>query len=85
LIKEKKIEKDLKGENKEIKSELRSLKDQINTIQLDYAREIEVSQNWEKHQRQLMEKHEALARDHEALKLFCKKLKLELDKYKKTK
>jgi uncharacterized coiled-coil DUF342 family protein len=75
----------LKVEIKDFKSDLRSLQDQFNTIQLAYAREVEVSQNWEKLHRQLMEKHEALARDHEALKLFCEKLKLELDKYKKTK
>lgn len=75
----------LKGDIKEFKLDLRSLQDQFNTIQLAYAREVEVSQNWEKLHRQLMEKHEALARDHEALKLFCEKLKLELDKYKKTK
>lgn len=75
----------LKTEIKEFKSDLRSLQDQFNTIQLAYAREVEVSQNWEKLHRQLMEKHEALAKDHEALKLFCEQLKLELDKYKKTK
>lgn len=75
----------LKTEIKEFKLDLRSLQDQFNTIQLAYAREVEVSQNWEKLHRQLMEKHEALAKDHEALKLFCEKLKLELDKYKKTK
>ena len=45
--------------------------------------EVERSQNWEKLHRELTEKYNALEKDHEALKSFCEKIKIELDKYKK--
>jgi hypothetical protein len=57
---------------------------QFNAIQLAYAKEVEQSQNWEKLHRELTEKFNALNKDHEELKLFCEKLKLEVDKYKKA-
>lgn len=75
----------LKNDLKEFKTDLRTLQEQFNNIQLAYAKEVERSQNWEKLHRELNEKYISLEKDHEALKLFCEKLKLELDKYKKQK
>ena len=69
----------------ELRKQAAEMQNQFNTIQLAYTREVEVSQNWEKLHRELMAKHDALAKDHEELKAFCEKLKLELDKYKKQK
>jgi hypothetical protein len=59
------------------------LQEQFNTIQLAYAKEVEQSQNWEKLHRELTDKYNALEKAHEDLKVFCEKIKLELDKYKK--
>ena len=75
----------LKIEIKDFKSDLRSLQDQFNSIQLAYAKEVEVSQNWEKLHRELTDKYEALAKAHESLKNLYQKLKDEFEKHKKQK
>lgn len=75
----------LKSELQNIKDDFRELQKQFNSIQLAYAKEVEQSQNWEKLHRELTDKYNELSKDHEALKTFCEKLKLELDKYKKLK
>lgn len=75
----------LKVEIKDFKADLRSLQDQFNSIQLAYAKEVEVSQNWEKLHRELTDKYEALAKAHESLKNLYQKLKDEFDKHKKQK
>lgn len=75
----------LKSELQNIKDDFRELQKQFNSIQLAYAKEVEQSQNWEKLHRELTDKYNELSKDHEALKSFCEKLKIELDKYKKTK
>lgn len=72
-----------KKEFKQIREDYRVLQEQFNSIQLAYAMEVERSQNWEKLHRELTEKYNTLEKDHEALKSFCEKIKIELDKYKK--
>ena len=72
-----------KKDFKQIREDYRVLQEQFNSIQLAYAMEVERSQNWEKLHRELTEKYNALEKDHEALKSFCEKIKIELDKYKK--
>ena len=76
--------REFKKDFRQIRDDYRILQEQFNNIQLAYAREVERSQNWEKLHRELTEKYNALERDHEALKVFCEKIKVELDKYKKT-
>jgi chromosome segregation ATPase len=66
-----------------LRNQASELQNQFNTIQLAYAREVEMSQNWEKLHRELTEKHNELEKAHEELKMFCNELKQELDKYKK--
>ncbi len=68
----------------ELRKQASIMQEQFNNIQLAYAKEVEQSQNWEKLHRELMEKFNALNKDHEELKSFCEKLKVELDKYKKA-
>lgn len=81
---------DYKVRMNEVMLELASLKDtnsrlqiQFNEIHLQYAKEVEKSQNWEKLHRELTRKHMALEKDHEKLKSLYEKLKLEFEKYKK--
>ena len=66
-----------------VKDHNRELQSQFNKIQLDYARETERSQNWEKLHRELTAKYMMLERDHEQLKGLYEKLKADFDKYKK--
>lgn len=73
-----------KKDFKQIREDYRVLQEQFNSIQLAYAMEVERSQNWEKLHRELTEKYNTLEKDHEALKAFCEKIKIELDKYKKN-
>lgn len=99
LVDELKTDRDLlREENRSFKEDIRKLQDQFNTIQLAYAKEVEQSQNWEKLHRELSDKYnllekenlalndkyDALSNDHEELKVFCEKLKTELDKHKKN-
>ncbi len=67
----------------ELRKQSGEMQNQFNTIQLAYAKEVELSQNWEKLHRELTQKHNDLEKAHEELKQFCNKLKQELDKYKK--
>lgn len=76
--------KEFKEDFRQLRSDYRGLQEQFNNIQLAYAKEVERSQNWEKLHRELSEKYTALEKDHETLKSFCEKIKIELDKYKKT-
>lgn len=59
------------------------LQRQFNEIQLQYAKETERSQNWEKLHRELSEKYAFLERDYEQLKIDHYKLKRDFDKHKK--
>ena len=66
---------------KNINSELQR---QFNEIQLQYAKEVQRSQNWEKLHRELTEKYAFLERDYEQLKIDHYQLKRDFDKYKKA-
>jgi hypothetical protein len=68
----------LKEEVKQLRIDCRKIQNQFNEVQLSYAKEVEQSQNWEKLHRELSDKYNALARDHE-------QLKNEFENYKKLK
>jgi predicted RNase H-like nuclease (RuvC/YqgF family) len=60
------------------------LQRQFNEIQLQYAKEVEKSQNWEKLHRELMHKYVILEKDYDKLKKDHDKLKVDFDKFKKV-
>lgn len=66
-----------------VKDHNRELQTQFNKIQLDYAKEVERSQNWEKLHRELTAKYVVLERDYDELKGLYEKLKADFDKHKK--
>lgn len=68
----------LKQQVLEFKEEVSILKKEFKIIQADYHKEVETNKNWEKMYSEIADKYDKL-------KLFCDKLKIELDKYKKTK
>ena len=59
----------------EMRSHNRELQNKFNEIQLSYAKEIEVSQNWERLHRELEAKYNKLQSDYDKLKLEVNKLK----------
>lgn len=59
----------------EIRKHNRDLQIKFNEIQLSYAKEIEVSQNWEKLHRELENKYTKLQKDYDSLKIEVNKLK----------
>jgi septation ring formation regulator EzrA len=65
------------AELSEMRTHNRELQNKFNEIQLSYAKEIEVSQNWERLHNELEAKYNKLQLDHE-------KLKAEVNKLKKT-
>ena len=67
-----------------VKDHNRELQTQFNKIQLDYAKEVERSQNWEKLHRELTAKYAVLERDYDELKGLYEKLKADFDKHKRT-
>ena len=67
-----------------IKKHNLTLQTDFNNIQMSYAKEVEKSQNWEKLHRQLTDKYNELAKDHESLKVLYSKLKDDFDKHKKS-
>ena len=82
---------DYKDRMTEVMSELTTVKNsnidlqrQFNEIQLQYAKEVEKSQNWEKLHRELMDKYALLEREYEQLKIDHDQLKKDFDKYKKA-
>jgi hypothetical protein len=72
------------AELKFVKDHNRELQSQFNKIQLDYAKEVERSQNWEKLHRELSTKYTILERDYEQLKIDHYQLKKDFDKYKRA-
>ncbi len=67
-----------------------SLQDSFNSISLSYAREVEISQNWEKLHSELREKfilleskYTVMETEYDHLKKAHDKLKIDFDKYKK--
>ena len=82
---------DYKDRMNEVMSELVTVKTsnidlqrQFNEIQLQYAKEVEKSQNWEKLHRELMDKYAILEKEYEKLKIDHDQLKKDFDKYKKA-
>ncbi len=59
------------------------LQRQFNEIQLQYAKEVEKSQNWEKLHRELLDKYSNLEKEYDQLKIDHDKLKIDFDKFKK--
>ena len=59
----------------EMRKHNRELQNKFNEIQLSYAKEIEVSQNWERLHRELEAKYNKLQSDYDKLKLEVNKLK----------
>jgi len=66
-----------------LRSQLAEMQVQFNSIQMAYAKEVEQSQNWEKLHRELTDKYNELAKDHEQLKGLYSKLKTDFDNHKK--
>ena len=59
----------------EMRKHNRELQNKFNEIQLSYAKEIEVSQNWERLHRELEAKYNKLQSDYDKLKLEVQKIK----------
>ena len=59
----------------EMRKHNRELQNKFNEIQLSYAKEIEVSQNWERLHRELEAKYNKLQSDYDKLKAEVNKLK----------
>lgn len=59
---------DLKAELEQVKHQNREMQNQFNTMQLAYAKEVEMSQNWEKLHRELDKKYNDLQRLYDNLK-----------------
>lgn len=72
------------GELTAVKNSNIDLQRQFNEIQLQYAKEVEKSQNWEKLHRELMDKYALLEKEYEQLKIDHDALKKDFDKYKKA-
>ncbi len=58
----------------EIRKHNRDLQMKFNDIQLSYAKEIEISQNWERLHKELEEKYTRLQKDYDILKAKVSKL-----------
>jgi predicted RNase H-like nuclease (RuvC/YqgF family) len=82
---------DYKDRMSELMAELQSLKSanielqrQFNEIQLQYAKETERSQNWEKLHRELSSKYVLLEKEYESLKSDHDSLRKQFENYKKS-
>lgn len=64
-------------EVKELRKHNKELQSQFNNIHLQYAKEVEISQNWEKLHRELKDSYEKLQADHN-------KLKKDFEEYKRN-
>jgi len=67
----------------EVKNHNKELQLQFNKIQLDYAREVERSQNWEKLHREMKTKYDALEKEYDEIKKENEKMRGEIDRLKK--
>ena len=74
---------EMQAEVKDVKAHYISIQNQFNEMSLAYAREVEVSQNWEKLHNELKQKYDELERNYEALKKDHDALKRDYQKYKK--
>lgn len=76
---------EMQVEVNDVKAHYISIQYQFNEMSLAYAREVEVSQNWEKLHNELKQKYDELERNYEALKKDHDALKRDYEKYKKNK
>ena len=67
----------------DVRKSVASTQDQLNNLQISYAREVEKSENWEKLHRELGDKYSLLEKDHEELKTLYEKLKKDFEAHKK--
>lgn len=67
----------------ELRSQSILIQQQLNDITLSYAKEVEISQNWEKLHSELKDKFVILENEYSDLKRAHDKLKQDFDKYKK--
>jgi archaellum component FlaC len=74
----------MRGEIKDLKDFNSNIQKQFNDLHLNYSKEVEVSQNWEKLHRQIKEKYDDLERAYEILKKDHYQLKRAFEAYKKT-
>jgi phosphoenolpyruvate carboxylase len=74
----------MRGEIKDLKDFNSNIQKQFNELHLNYSKEVEVSQNWEKLHRQIKEKYDDLERAYEILKKDHYQLKRAFESYKKT-
>jgi hypothetical protein len=76
IINEFKAEKEyFRSQIDQLRLQTTDMQGQFNTIQIAYAKEVELSQNWEKLHRELLEKYNKLQLDYEKLKAEVNKLK----------
>ena len=62
----------------------RNLQSQFNNIQIQYAKEVEVSQNWEKLHKEIKEQYKELEKHYTLLQKDHDKLKKEFENYRKN-
>jgi predicted nuclease with TOPRIM domain len=74
----------MRGEIKELKEFNSNIQKQFNELHLNYSKEVEISQNWEKLHRQIKDKYDDLERAYEILKKDHYQLKRAFESYKKT-
>ena len=74
----------MRGEIKDLKDFNSNIQKQFNDLHLNYSKEVEVSQNWEKLHRQIKEKYDDLERAYEILKKDHYQFKRAFEAYKKT-
>jgi phosphoenolpyruvate carboxylase len=74
----------MRDEIKQLKAFNTDIQKQFNDLHLNYSKEVEVSQNWEKLHRQIKEKYDDLERQHEILKKDHYQLKRAFEAYKKA-
>jgi len=74
----------MRDEIKQLKAFNTDIQKQFNELHLNYSKEVEVSQNWEKLHRQLKDKYDDLERSYEILKKDHYQLKRAFEAYKKA-
>jgi phosphoenolpyruvate carboxylase len=74
----------MRGEIKDLKAFNTDIQKQFNDLHLNYSKEVEVSQNWEKLHRQIKDKYDDLERSYEILKKDHYQLKRAFEAYKKA-
>lgn len=67
----------------EVRTLVTTLQQQVNSMSIAYATELEKSQNWEKLHRELGERYNILEKEYSELKELYDKLKKDFEKYKR--